>query len=251
MSDLKLSTLSVIMGLVVALPSLFGLLKPRAFADAARKFPRYTPAGYVLMALATVWFLYYVSQETVSDFASMKKVFFLLFGAVGIGSCLFVKDFLPVRGLAVLFLLAAKLMVDTARWEDTDWRLVISTWAYALVLAGMWFTISPWRLRDILNWSVATESRTRLTNGIRLAFGVFVILLGLTVFKEVEKKAVSPVAINSKFQNSNPKQIPNSQFPKSSEARRSLSAAAPFNWNLDFGAYLEFGFWDLDFSEAA
>jgi len=189
MSELKLSTLSVILGLIVALPSLFGFFKPKAFADAARKFPRYTPAGYVLMLLATVWFLYYVSLETVSDFASLKKIFFIVFGGVGIGACFFLKDFLPVRGLAVIYLLAAKLMVDTARWIDTEWRLVIATWAYALILAGMWFTVSPWRLRDILNWSCATESRTRLINGVRAAFGVFVIVLGLTVFKAAESKS--------------------------------------------------------------
>ena len=194
MSDLKLSTLSVVLGLIVALPSVFGLLKPKAFADAVRKFPRQTPVGYALMLLATAWFLYYVSQETVSDFANLKKYFFFIFGGVGLGACFFVRDFLPVRGLAVIFLLLAKLMVDTARWADTDWRLVIATWAYVLILAGMWFTISPWRLRDILNWSVATEARTRLTSGIPMAFGVFVIVLGLTVFKSVESKSHAPRA---------------------------------------------------------
>lgn len=192
--EMKLSTLSVILGLIVAVPSIYGLLKPKAFAEAARKFPRSTPVGYILMVVATVWFLFYVSQENVSDFASMKKIFYLLFGAVGIGSCIFVKDFLPVRGLAVVFLLAAKLMVDNARWEDTPWRLVISSWAYVLALAGMWFTVSPWRLRDILNWSVASESRSRLINGLRAAFGVLVIVLGLTVFRAAEKHAPPPEA---------------------------------------------------------
>jgi len=105
-----------------------------------------------------------------------------------------VRDLLPVRGLAIVFLLAAKLMADTARWEETDWRLVISTWAYLLAVAGMWFTISPWRLRDILNWSVATESRTRLTSAARVAFGLFVIVLGLTVFKAAEHKSSSTQA---------------------------------------------------------
>jgi len=189
MFDVKLSTLSVVLGSVVALPSLLGLLKPKAFAEAVRKFPRQTTVGYVLMLFCTVWFLYYVSQETVSDFATIKKIFYILFGAVGIGACLFVQDYLPVRGLAVLLLLAAKLMVDTARWADTEWRLVIATWAYVMAVAGMWFTISPWRLRDILNWSVATESRTRLTSGLRVAFGLFVVVLGLTVFKTAETKS--------------------------------------------------------------
>ena len=194
MSDLKLSTLSIILGLIVVLLNVFGLVKPKAFAEAARKFSRSTPVGYVLTLLGTAWFLYYVNQESVSDFAAMKKFFYLLFGGVGLGACFFVKDFLPVRGLAVVLLLLAKLMADTARWEDTEWRLVISTWAYAMAVAGMWFTISPWRLRDILNWSVATESRTRLLSGVRFAFGLLVLLLGLTVFKSAEKRAPAPQA---------------------------------------------------------
>ena len=189
MSDLKLSTLAIILGLFVSLLNAFGVFKPKAFAEAARQFPRYTPVGYVLTLLGTLWFFYYLRQESVSDFASMKKYFYVIFGAVGLGTCLFVRDFLPVRGLAVVLLLLAKLMVDTARWEETNWRLLISAWAYALTIVGMWFTISPWRMRDLLNWSVATESRTRLLSGVRMGFGLLVLVLGLTVFKQAEKKA--------------------------------------------------------------
>jgi len=73
MSDLKLSTLAIVLGLFVALLNAYGVLKPRRFAEAARKFPRYTPVGYVLTLIGTLWFLYYLRQESVSDFASMKK----------------------------------------------------------------------------------------------------------------------------------------------------------------------------------
>ena len=194
MSDVKLSTLSIILGLIVVLLNIFGLLKPRAFAEAARKFPRNIPIGYALTLFGTAWFLYYVSQESVSDFAAMKKFFYLLFGGVGVATCIFVRDFLSVRGLAVVFLLLAKLMTDAARWADTDWRWVISTWAYVLAVAGMWFTISPWRLRDLLNWSVATESRTRLLSAVRFSFGLLVVILGLTVFKAAEKRAIAAEA---------------------------------------------------------
>ena len=89
------------------------------------------------MVLGTVWFLYNLSQESISDFAAYKNILVALFAAVGIGSCIFVQDFLAVRGLAVVFLLLAKLMVDTARWEDTPWRLVIVVWAYLFVVAGI------------------------------------------------------------------------------------------------------------------
>jgi hypothetical protein len=192
--NIQLSTLSVILGLIVALPSVYGLLNPKSFAVAAQKFPRHTTVGWGLMLMGTAWFLFNVRQETVSDFAAMQNIFLLVFGGVGIMTCIFVQDFLPVRGLAVLLLLAAKLMVDTARWEDTEWRLVISTWAYVWAVAGMWFTVSPWRLRDLVNWSVATEQRTRMVNGARVAFGVFVILLGVTVFRTAEKHSAAETA---------------------------------------------------------
>lgn len=190
--DIRLSTLSVILGLIVAVPSACALLKPKAAVEAARKFARHTGWGWALMLTATAWFIYNVSQESVQDFANMKKIFYLLFGAVGIGSCIFVRDFLSVRGLAVIFLLAAKLMTDAARWEDTDWRLVISLWAYVLAVAGMWFTISPWRLRDIIDWATANEQRLRMVSAGRLAFGLFVVVLGLTVFRAAEKRMPLP-----------------------------------------------------------
>ncbi|MEW6307174.1 MAG: hypothetical protein AB1705_27290 [Verrucomicrobiota bacterium] len=179
---MKLSTLAIVLGLAVSVPQIYGLLKPTQFAAALRKFPRSLWWGYALMALATGWFIYYINQEEIADFASYKKHMMTAFGVIGVLTCVYVTDFLAVRGLAIVMMLLAKLMVDTARWVETDWRLVIVVWAYLLVIAGMWFTISPWRLRDILNWATATEHRVRLGSGVRLAFGLFVLTLGLTVF---------------------------------------------------------------------
>jgi hypothetical protein len=194
---MKLSSLALLLGFLMILPSLYGVLKPEAFSQAARKFPRYTPMGYGLMLAATLWFLYNLSLEQVSDFMTFKPALYALFGAVGIGACLFVKDFLPVRGLAVLFLLFAKTMVDTARWVDTEWRLVIVVWAYVWIVAGMWLTVSPWRLRDLIDWATSTPERTRFLSGIRLGFGVFVVLLGLTVYRNAEAQAVQGRIIQS------------------------------------------------------
>jgi hypothetical protein len=182
---LKLSTLSILLGLGMGLPQIYGLMKPKEFADSVRKFPRNVPIGIGLMLLGTAWFLWILSQESVSDFATYKNVLFILFAAVGVGTCIFVQDFIAVRGLAVVFLLVAKLMVDTGRpmLGKTHWALVIQTWAYVLVVAGIWLTLSPWRLRDLLNWATANEKRVRIGSAIRLAFGLFVAVLGLTKFQ--------------------------------------------------------------------
>jgi glucan phosphoethanolaminetransferase (alkaline phosphatase superfamily) len=178
----KLSTLSICLGLLLAARGLFGLLNPARFAAAARKFPRSLPIGYMLTLAGTAWFVWNVSHEPLADFERLKPFLFTLFIGVGLGTCFFVQDFLAVRGLSVLFLLLAKLMLDAQRWAESEWRLVIAVWAYLLVLAGMWFTISPWRLRDLLQWGTANETRIRVASGLRLAFGLFVAALGFTVF---------------------------------------------------------------------
>src|SRR5260370_28921170 len=115
MPPLKLSTLATSLGLVFAALNSYGVMKPAAFAAAARKFPRFTPMGYPLMLLATGWFLYNFSLESVSDFARFKPALYTLFASVGLGTCLFVQDYLPLRGLAVLLRLLVNLMFDAAR----------------------------------------------------------------------------------------------------------------------------------------
>ena len=181
---LHLSTLSIVLGLGVGLPQIFGLARPAAFAAAVRKFPRSVPWGVALMLLGTAWFLWNVTQESNTEIDSYKRFLIPGFAAVGIASCIFVQDFLAVRGLAVVFLLLAKLMVDTGRpmLPVTHWTWVIQSWAYLLVVVGIWLTVSPWRLRDFLNWATANEKRVRIGSVVRLVFGLFVVALGLTKF---------------------------------------------------------------------
>lgn len=182
---MKLSLLTILLGVGLGAPQIYGLTKPKEFIVAVRKFPRNYVAGVVLMLLATAWFVWNVKNEPIADFAAYKPAMLAGFTAIGVGACIFVKDFLAVRGLAVALLLLAKLMVDTGRPHlgESPFVLIIQGWAYVLILAGIWFTVTPWRLRDLLNWATANETRVRITSGIRLAFAVFILLLGLTAFK--------------------------------------------------------------------
>ena len=181
---LKLSTLAIALGLGLGLPQIFGILNPQKFAAAVRKFPRHLPLGIALMLLGTAWFIWNLSQESISDFTAFKPYMMAGFAAIGVGACVFVQDFLAVRGLAVVFLLLAKLMTDTGRplLSQTHWVLVIQAWGYLLAVAGIWFTISPWRLRDLLNWATANETRVKVGSVVRLSFGLFVAALGFTKF---------------------------------------------------------------------
>ena len=181
---MKLSLVSVLLGAGMGLPQVLGLAKPAQLTAAVRKFPRNFAAGVALMLLGTAWFVWNVNNEPIADFSAFKPYMMGGFIAVGVGACIFVQDFLAVRGLAVVLLLLGKLMVDTGRPHlgESPFVVVIQAWAYVLIVAGIWFTITPWKLRDLLNWATATEARTRLFSAVRLAFAVFILILGLTAF---------------------------------------------------------------------
>jgi hypothetical protein len=180
---MNLSMLSILLGLGLAAPQVYGLMNPQGLRRAARAFPRSVPLGWALMALGTAWFLFNLNKENISDFAAYKPYLLAGFAMLGVGCCVYAQDYLAVRGLSVVLLLLAKLTIDTARWADTPWRLVLISWAYLWVVAGIWFTTSPWRLRDLLYWATDTDTRIRIGSGVRLAFSLLVIALGLTVFR--------------------------------------------------------------------
>ena len=169
----------------MALPQIYALAQPKKFAESARKFPRNLKAGIVLMLLGTAWFAWNVKAEPIADFSAYKPYMLAGFSAIGVLACIFVQDFLAVRGLAVVLLLLGKLMVDTGRPHlgETEFVWVIQVWAYVLIVAGMYFTIAPWRLRDFLNWATASDRRLKFGSVIRLAFATLAVALGLTVFR--------------------------------------------------------------------
>jgi hypothetical protein len=181
---MTLSTLAILLGAFYCLPPIYALTNPKGFTAFARAFPRNEQIGYILMAAGTVWFLYNLNSEAIADFAAYKKWMLIGFGGLGLASCIYVRDYLAVRGLSVCLLLLAWFTLNHTRWAHSDARLLLVVWAYLWVVAAMWFTVAPWRLRDLLLWFTARESRVKVGSMIQLAFGALVIVLGATLLRQ-------------------------------------------------------------------
>lgn len=177
------SLVTILVGIAYGLPQVYALMNPEDFKKRLKAFPRDVTIGYVLMWISTCWFLYNVHLEEIADFAAYKNLMLGGFAAVGVGTCIYLRDFIGARGLAVFLLLLAKLVVDTGRWVESPLRLIVITWAYVWIIAGMWWTISPWRCRDWFEWNIADDGRFKLLTIIRAAFALLVIVLGATVFR--------------------------------------------------------------------
>ncbi len=179
---MTLSQLAIILGASFGALQLYILLKPETFTQWARRFPRNEKWGFVLMTIGTCWFLYNLNAETISDFANYKTFMMVGFGALGLLTCIFVRDFLAVRGSAIVLLLLAWFTLNHTRWADSQWKLVLVVWAYLWVIGGIWLTISPWRARDAILWKTATPQRLKVMSLFRLALGLLILGLGIFVF---------------------------------------------------------------------
>ena len=189
-NQINIAHLSVFLGLFFMAISSYGIIRPDDFAQSLKLFPRANAPGYIFMLAATFWFLWNIKTENMADYKDIKHWFYIGFGVVGIGSCFYLRDFLAVRGVAVFMLLVAKLILDTQRvymfstpsGDATEWRLVFAILGYAIVVVAMWMVISPWRMRDIINWGVSVRLRIYVKGVFWLLFGFLLIILGLKVF---------------------------------------------------------------------
>ena len=73
----------------------------------------------------------------------------------------FVEEFLAVRALGILCLLAAEPLLDSAFLRYETSRLLVTVFAYLLVVAGLFWVTMPYLLRDQINWSARSAFRWR------------------------------------------------------------------------------------------
>ncbi|MBI5382738.1 MAG: hypothetical protein HZA31_12640 [Opitutae bacterium] len=152
-----------------------------AVRAALTAFPRSRPATYVCFGAACAWFLYHVWHLSPADFAEYKLYLFIGFAAVGALSFWCVPDFLAVRGLAALVLLAASPLLEAAYM---DWahpqRLLMVGFVFLCISLAIWLGASPYRLRDALEWMFRTEGRPRLVGGVLAGYGAVLLVVAFT-----------------------------------------------------------------------
>ncbi len=142
---------------------------------------RSTPAAVVLFGGAALWFLWHIAHLGKADFGDYKQLLLLVFGVTALGSFFFVKDFLPVRGLAVLILLSARPLLDTAYMQfDHPQRLFMVSVVYLAIVIALIVGASPFRLRNFFTWLFAQSVRVRALGGVLAAYGALLFITAFT-----------------------------------------------------------------------
>jgi len=179
---LSLQAAGIVVGLFLVLISLPGLLRPSLVQEFAKRLPRSRMAGTFLLTFAALWSFWLVATIEMGEFSSFRRPLII---ALPIGYVLvlrFVDEFLAVRALGILCLLAAEPLLDAAFLHYETSRLLVTAFAYLLVIAGLvWVTI-PYSLRDQINWSTHTQTRWRFMHGGAAVYGVIILALALAIY---------------------------------------------------------------------
>ena len=178
---LSLHTAGIIAGAFLILIGLPGLVKPD-FSNLMQRFPRSYVAGVVLLTICLVWTFWLLATIQMGEFSAFRRPLLI---ALPIGYVLalwFVDEFLAVRALGILCLLAAQPLLDAAFLRYENSRLFVTVFAYLLIIAGLFWVAIPYVLRDQINWSARTVFRWRCLHAVALIYGAVILTFAFTQY---------------------------------------------------------------------
>jgi hypothetical protein len=176
---LDLRTAGLALGAILLLGHLAALVRPDTAIRLARDFPRSRIAATILIALAAIWSFLLVRSIDLGEFTPLRTPMLVGIIAGTILSWLLVQEFLAVRALGILLLLAAEPLLESAVLRGEPTRLLVVLPAYAWVFAGLFLVGMPYLLRDAI--ALASASRPRWLAAAAAGTAYAIVLLACAI----------------------------------------------------------------------
>lgn len=194
--SLSLSSAGIVVGIYLVTAHALMLAKPAQAQGWLKKLPRNYNAGVYTMSLGMIWFWLLVAPDLrgtfsflgslsmdLGEFNKLKPLLQIAVPLACVGLCTQVREFLFVRGLGVVAMVAAAPILKAAFLEEPSSRVLLSLFAYLLLTAGMFWVSLPYTFRDAVNWATKTPTRwTALVIG-GLGYGGVLLILSITAWK--------------------------------------------------------------------
>lgn len=181
--DFSLHTMGIAAGALLLVLSLPGFIKPSAVQSWLKALPRSRVAGVALLTVVLIWAFWLLATMEMGEFSTFRKPLLIVLPIGYILVIRFVEEFLAVRALGILCLLAAEPLLDAGffRWDEPS-RLFVTVFAYLLIVAGLFWVTMPYLLRDQINWSAKTNTRWHAVHGITALYGIAILACALTQY---------------------------------------------------------------------
>ena len=180
--DLSLRTAGILAGVFLLLVSGPALVLPGAVRGALAKLPRSFVAGVILLTSAFIWSFWLLFTMEMGEFSGFRRPLMI---ALPIGYVLvlrFVNEFLAVRALGILFLLAAEPLLEAAFLRHEPSRLLVTVLAYILIVKGLVWVTMPYLLRDYVALVSRNTALWLSMNSLTLLYGAAILAFAFTQY---------------------------------------------------------------------
>jgi len=180
---LSLGPVMVIVGLLLVLAHGWALLRPVEAKAWLRAFPRSRSYGLFLLAIAAIWAWLLILKIDLGEFTNWRPRLLILIPIAAFLSAKYADEFLAVRSLGMLALLAAEPVLEAAWLRPEFSRLFLVSLAYVWVLFAMFWIGMPYLLRDQIAWLQKGESRWRAAALAGVIYGAVLLISSLTLHR--------------------------------------------------------------------
>jgi len=177
--QLSLQTTGLATGILLLVSHTLALVNADGAMRFAKALPRSRAMASLLLAAAAVWAFVMVRDLDLGEFSRLRSMMLIAIVAGAILSWMYIEEFLAVRALGMLLLLAAEPLLESAMLRNESSRLLLTLLAYLWATAGLFFVGMPYLLRDAIAFASATTLRWRLASLGGLAYGTALALCAL------------------------------------------------------------------------
>jgi hypothetical protein len=180
--DFTLKLTGIVVGLLLIAAHGFALASPAPTQSFLRTLPRSRTMGAILLVISTIWAFWLVYTMDLGEFAKLRRLLILAVPAGALLTWMFVDEFLAVRALGILALLAAEPLLEAAFLRPETSRLLLVILAYAWIFAGLFLVGMPYILRDLTAWLLGNQARYRQAAVAGIVFGAAILGCAFTLW---------------------------------------------------------------------
>jgi len=183
--SLSLQTVGVVLGLFLLVVHGVALLHAGGVGELLKRFPRSRGTGIALLTIDLIWALLLLKNMDLGEFTKWREALLVVVVVMYFAMLFFVEEFLAVRALGVLLLLAAEPVLEAAFLKPEVSRLLLVILAYGWAIAGLFWVGMPYLLRDQINWVTKTPGRWKLASRGGVVYGALILACALLLYGKV------------------------------------------------------------------
>lgn len=172
----SLFPVTLLIGIALILFHCIPLLTPQSAIQWLLAFPRSQLWGRILIAIATIWAGLLILTMDLGEFANLRNLMMIGIVIGGILTSKFVEEFLAIRAISILLLLAADILLSAAFLNPSHSRLWLVSLAYAWIFLSLFWVGLPWLLRDWIHWVTSTPLRLKMASISGITYGVILVI---------------------------------------------------------------------------